>query len=368
MRIAIIGTRGIPNHYGGFEQFAEYFSVYLAEKGHDVFVYTSHNHPFQEKKFKGVNLIHTYNPENKIGKIGQFVYDFNCIWDSRKRNFDLILQLGYTSSSVWHRLLPKKSIIITNMDGLEWKRSKYSKKVQWFLKHAERWAANNSDYLVADSVGIQQHLWETYQKKSTYIPYGASIPESFSPEILSFYHLQPYTYNILIARMEPENNIATILEAVAQSENPQTFLVIGNYQLNSFGKKLYEKYSNYPHIRFLGGIYNQKHLDDLRYFSNLYFHGHSVGGTNPSLLEAMATGALIIAHNNIFNQAILANDAYYFANVHEIVTLFGVVHKNQEQDKLDNNFRKIRNTYNWETVNGQYLSLFESVVRSTKHS
>ena len=94
MKIAILGTRGIPNYYGGFEQFAEFFSVYLIEKGHEVFVYNSHDHPFQEKTFHGVNIIHQYDPEYKLGTFGQFIYDFNCIMDSRKRNFDIILQLG----------------------------------------------------------------------------------------------------------------------------------------------------------------------------------------------------------------------------------------------------------------------------------
>lgn len=364
MRIAIIGTRGIPNHYGGFEQFAEYFSVYLATKGHEVFVYTSHNHPYQEKSFKGVHLVHTLNPENKIGKIGQFVYDLNCIWDTRKKNFDIILQLGYTSSSVWHWLLPKKSIVITNMDGLEWKRTKYSKKVQWFLKHAESWGANHSDFLIADSVGIQKHLKEVYNKNATYIAYGAHIFENPDENVLKEYHLQPYQYNMLIARMEPENNIATILEGVAKSENKQTFLVIGNHQNNTFGKKMFEKYSSFEHIHFLGGVYNQNHLDNLRYFSNLYFHGHSVGGTNPSLLEAMASNSLIIAHENIFNQSILENDAYYFSTSDEIQSYLSTIKKQYETLKISRNFEKIKRDFNWELINGKYLELFENTFRN----
>lgn len=362
MRIAIIGTRGIPNHYGGFEQFAEYFSVYLAEKGHEVFVYTSHNHPYQEKTFNGVQLIHAYNPEDKIGKIGQFVYDLNCIWDTRKQHFDIILQLGYTSSSVWHGLLPKKSIIITNMDGLEWKRTKYSKKVQWFLRHAESWAVKSSDFLVADSVGIQNYLSEKYRVQSSYIAYGAHLFQNPDVEILKKYEVEPYAYHMLIARMEPENNIETILEGVAQSKNKQPFLVIGNYQINAFGKKMFEKYAPFPNIKFLGGLYNQMHLDQLRYFSNLYFHGHTVGGTNPSLLEAMASGALVIAHRNIFNQSILGDDAYYFSEAAEVTHYLESVHKKEEASKINSNFEKINRDYNWDLINGKYLSLFEKVL------
>ncbi|MFZ4549682.1 MAG: glycosyl transferase, partial [Bacteroidales bacterium] len=98
MKIGILGTRGIPNHYGGFEQFAEYLSVGLLELGAEVWVYNSHNHPYQEKVWKNVNLIHCFDPEYKIGLAGQFLYDFNCILDSRNRNFDILLQLGYTTN------------------------------------------------------------------------------------------------------------------------------------------------------------------------------------------------------------------------------------------------------------------------------
>ena len=136
MKIAIIGTRGIPNHYGGFEQFAEYLAVYLVKHNCEVYVYNSYNHPYQEPVFNGVNIIHCRDPEKKMGTIGQFIYDLNCILDTRNKDLDVILQLGYTSSSIWSFLLPKKPIIITNMDGLEWKRSKYWFLVRKFLKIA----------------------------------------------------------------------------------------------------------------------------------------------------------------------------------------------------------------------------------------
>ena len=135
MKIGILGTRGIPNHHGGFEQFAESLAVYLVRKGHIVHVYNSSTHPFQQKLFKGVNIIHCFDPENRIGTIGQFIYDLNCIMDAKQRKFDILLQLGYTSNSVWGFLLPKRSIIVTNMDGLEWKREKYNDREQY--KHGK---------------------------------------------------------------------------------------------------------------------------------------------------------------------------------------------------------------------------------------
>ena len=172
MKAGILGSRGIPNNYGGFEQFAESLATGLAEMGVDVWVYNSHTHPYKDKKWKSANLIHCYDPEDRMGTAGQFVYDFNCIMDSRRRNFDVILQLGYTSSSVWHWLLPASTLIITNMDGLEWKRSKYSPRVQKFLQYAEKLAVYQSHHLVADSEAIAEYLMERHQRNSHFIQIG----------------------------------------------------------------------------------------------------------------------------------------------------------------------------------------------------
>lgn len=359
MRIAILGTRGVPNHYGGFEQFAEFFSVYLAQKGHEVFVYNSHNHPYQEKTFKGVNILHQYDPEFKIGTAGQFIYDLNCILDSRKRNFDIILQLGYTSSSVWYFLMPKKPLLITNMDGLEWKRTKYSKLVQKVLLFAEKLAVKSSDYLVADSLGIQKYLFEKYGKESTYIAYGANTFDHPNESLIANYSVEKYNFNMILARLEPENNIETILDGIVLSNDATPMLVIGNHN-TKFGNYLKEKFRSHANIRFIGAVYNLEHLDNLRYYSNLYFHGHSVGGTNPSLLEAMASKALIIAHDNDFNKAILKENAYYFSDSEDVKKLTLQVKKSDNLHIIQNNHTAIAAEFNWDKINGEYLQLFQT--------
>jgi glycosyltransferase involved in cell wall biosynthesis len=363
VKIAILGTRGVPNYYGGFEQFAEFFSVYLVEKGHEVFVYNSHNHPFQEKTFHGVNIIHRNDPEHKMGTFGQFIYDFNCIIDSRKRNFDIILQLGYTSNSVWFFLLPKKPIVITNMDGLEWKRTKYNKIVQQFLKFAERLAAVSSDYLVSDSLGIQTFLKEKYKKDSIYIAYGAHPFNNPNESILVEYKVEKQQYNMIMARFEPENNLDMVLEGVVLSNNKMPILVVGKHE-TKYGEYLKNKFKNHENIRFLGGIYNIEHLNNLRYFSNIYFHGHTVGGTNPSLLEAMASNALIAAHNNHFNKGILQENALYFSNNQEVKTILETVKKDNNLSFIENNFKAIKDNFNWDKINGQYLEFFEACFKS----
>lgn len=365
MKIAILGTRGVPNYYGGFEQFAEFFSVYLVEQGHEVYCYNSHNHPFQEKLFNGVHIIYQHDPEYKYGTFGQFLYDYNCIMDSRKRNFDIILQLGYTSNSIWFFLLPKKPIIITNMDGIEWKRSKYSRPVQQFLKFAERLAAKSSDYLVSDSLGIQTFLWNRYKKKSTYIAYGANLFSTPTEEILKEYNVEKENYNMIMARFEPENNLDMVLEGVTMCQNKMPILVIGKHE-TKYGDYLKNKFKAHSNIKFIGGLYNLEHLNNLRYYSNIYFHGHSVGGTNPSLLEAMASQALVIAHNNEFNKGILKENSYYFSNPVDVKNILNTIKKNDNLQLVQNNFEAIEKEFNWKKINGEYLQLFEECFSRLK--
>lgn len=363
MNIAIIGTRGIPNHYGGFEQFAEYLSVGLVKLGHHITVYNSHKHPFQEKIWNNVEIVHCYDLEHKFGTVGQFIYDFNCVVNSRKKNYDIILQLGYTSSSIWGWLLPrKKSVVTTNMDGLEWKRSKFSRPVQVFLKYAEKLGIKYSDYLIADSVGIQNHLKNKYGKESVYIPYGSHLFENPNQEVLEEYDLRANNYNMLIARLEPENSIEIILDGAIQSKLNMPFLVIGNHE-TKFGEYLKNKFSDNKNIRFLGGIYDINILNNLRYYSNMYFHGHSVGGTNPSLLEAMGSNALICANDNIFNKSILGSDGYYFKNQNDVASVLKEIKKDKNLKLLANNSKKIKTIYSWDVIIKQYLDHFEAIIK-----
>ena len=361
MRIAILGTRGIPNYHGGFEQFAEFFAVYLAEKGEDVYVYNSSLHPYQEKTFQGVNIISCKDPEDKLGTPGQFLYDLNCILDARKRNFDVILQLGYTSSTIWWWLMPKKAKIVTNMDGLEWKRSKYSKKVQNFLKYAEKLGAIHSDHLIADSLGIKTYLKEKYKKDATYIAYGANIFENPDESILEKYQIEKEKYSLLIARFEPENNLEMILDGIIKSQRNETFLVIGKHD-TAYGEYLKNNYKAFLNIKFIGGIYNLEELNNIRYYSRLYFHGHSVGGTNPSLLEAMASNTLICANNNEFNKGVLKENAFYFKNADEVTELYNEKEKNKHTDFISNNTKAIKNEFSWEIINRKYYELLKSII------
>ena len=252
------------------------------------------------------------------------------------------------------------------MDGVEWKRSKYSKPVQQFLRFAERLAALSSDYLISDSIGIQKFLKERYKKESTYIAYGAHPFNEPNETILEEYNVEKENFNMIMARFEPENNLDMVLEGVSlSSEDNMSILVVGNHN-TKYGEYLKNKFKTNENIRFLGAIYNLEHLNNLRFYSNLYFHGHSVGGTNPSLLEAMASKALVIAHNNDFNKGVLKENAFYFSNPQDVKNILKKVKKSDNLHFIQNNFESIVNDFNWNKINGQYLQLFKECMDRSK--
>ncbi len=326
-----------------------------------MYVYNSHNHPYKNAVWNGVNIIHCYDPEYKIGTAGQFIYDFNCILDSRKRNFDIIYQLGNTSSSVWHRLLPRKPYRVSNMDGLEWIRTKYNSSVRKFLKYAEKTAVKSNDLLIADSEAIQEYVLKKYNRESVFIPYGAEIFTKQDETTLKVFDLQPNHYFLIISRFQPDNHIEEIIKGVLLSKTSLPLLIIGNYQ-NKFGKYLYQKY-NSTQIRFLGSIFKKDDtLNQLRFYSKLYFHGHSSGGTNPSLLEAMAASAMICAHDNPFNRAVLKNNGLFFQNENHIAEIIQQQPDNNTKSVwIHKNIERLQTVYNWGKVITSYYELFSKI-------
>jgi len=355
MRIGILGTRGIPNRYGGFEQWAEQLSQGLLARGCSVSVYNSHFHPYKESKFKGVEIIHKWDPK-RIGLASQFIYDLLCILDSRKRKFDAIIQLGYTTSSVWACLLPRNAKIIYNMDGMEWKREKYKGLLKSFLKYAEKLAVKYSDAVIADSKPIKQYLDSKYKTNSVYIAYPAKVIKKPSIDQLSRFALKPKEFLLLIARFQPDNNFEAIIEGVLKSGFEKPLIIVGDNS-NKYGYYLKKKYSD-KRIVFAGKIYEKPVLDSLRYFTALYFHGHSVGGTNPSLLEAMAAGSIICAHNNEFNKSVLGYDAFYFDSYNDISNiLLKTTHLHDKNMWVENNIRKLQDEYNLDYLVGEYYKM-----------
>lgn len=376
MKIAFISVRGIPNNYGGFEQFAEYISVGLAQRGHEVTVYSPHYHPYQENEYMGVRIKHVYSPELWMGgSVGSFFYDYASLKDAlRKEDFDIIYDAGYTS------IIPayirfnvksiKRPIFTTNMDGLEYKRTKFNKWVQKFVFWEERMAVKHSHYLIADNLGIQDYYKEKYGKESKYLAYGANIYDNYSEHFLNEYGLTAHNYFLVIARLEPENNIYMAIDGYLASEQKgkQPLIIVGKTN-TPYGKELLAKYGSQEHIHFVGGIYDFDKINSIRYYSYAYFHGHSVGGTNPSLLEAMASECFIMSHDNVFNRTVLRENAVYYKSTNDVVQLLNSIDTIIDQHKSDytlNNLNVIRSEYSWEKLVDEHEKYFEWILNDSK--
>jgi len=367
LKIAILGTKGIPNQYGGFEQFAEYLSIGLAQRGHDLTVYAPHFHSYQEKLLAGVKIKHVYCPEKSIGGAAHFIYDYLCLRDAAGENFDIIYEAGYASCALFIRFFKGKRFthrIITNMDGMEWKRSKWNSWVQYITKKSEQIAVRQSDYLVADNLGIKQYIQDTYKTDSVYLPYGADTVDHYDAAIPERYSLKAGEYFLVIARLEPENNVETVIKAYHASKQNIPLVIIGG--LGTKHAKELVKYSAVnPNIIFLGGVYDITALNSLRHFCKAYLHGHSVGGTNPSLLEAMACESFIIAHGNEFNRDVLQGNALFFMDEQQLLSEFLSLDATLAEHKAKftaNNLDQIRTKYDWNKVVDLHEVFFKSIV------
>lgn len=376
MRIAFVSTRGIPNNYGGFEQFAEYISVGLAQRGHEVTVYSPHYHPYQESIYKGVRIKHIYSPEQWMGgSVGSFFYDYACLRDAlRKENFDIIYEAGYTSIIPAYIRFNVKSIkwplFTTNMDGLEYKRTKFNKWVRKFVFWEERMAVKHSHYLIADNMGIQDYYKEKYGRESKFLAYGANVYDNYKEDCLREYGLEKGGYYLVVARLEPENNLEMAIEGYMASEEygKKPLVVVGKTN-TKYGKYLVGHYGQDKNVRFAGGIYDFDKLNSVRFYSYAYFHGHSVGGTNPSLLEAMASECFILSHDNVFNRAVLGGNAIYYSGKDDVARLLNGIRQleaDHRQDFTKKNLEVIRMQYSWERLVDEHEKYFLWMIEDAR--
>ncbi|MCU7890880.1 MAG: DUF1972 domain-containing protein [Candidatus Thiodiazotropha sp. (ex Ustalcina ferruginea)] len=308
----IHGIRGIPAAYGGFESFAQMLAPYLVEHGWDVTVYCQElgSGDWYEETWRGVRLIHV--PVLSDGAKGSIIFDWLTVRDAAGQP-GLNLTLGYNTAiySSFFRLKGKSNLI--NMDGIEWKRQKWSKPIKaWFFLN-ECFASWLGNHLIADHPYISRHLQARISgKKITVIPYGADLVEEANSGIVKGYGLEPNRYCLIVARSEPENSIREIVAAYSRRKRGHPLVVLGNYtpEKNAYHKSVMETAGD--EIMFVGAIYDQEVVNALRFHTRLYIHGHQVGGTNPSLVETLGAGSPVLAHDNPFNRWVAGKGAAYF--------------------------------------------------------
>lgn len=356
-KISIIGTVGIPAKYGGFETLTEYLTKYL-NKDYNITVFCS-SKAYESKTTSHNNCKLEYIDLNANG-IQSIPYDIVSLMKSLKFA-DTILILGVSGCIAlpFIKLFNKKVKILTNIDGLEWKRDKWNKYVKWFLKFSEKLAVKYSDTIISDNKVIQEYVKNEYNINSVLIAYGADHVERFEiPDNL--YSLYPFLrnkYAFTVCRIEPENNIHMILEGMSKYKKLD-FVIIGNWDSSTYGLNLKNEYQDFDNIQILDPIYDQKILNQIRSNCYIYLHGHSAGGTNPSLVEAMALNLPIFAYDINYNKETTNHQAKYFSSPEELINLLHETNESSLNKIANNLFEIAKEEYTWKNISNKYSKLF----------
>lgn len=355
-KIAIIGTVGLPANYGGFETLTEYLTKHFATS-FDVRVYcSSKSYPIKLKTYNNATL--KYLPFHANG-VQSILYDsvsiFNALW-----YVDVLLILGVSGCIVlpFVKLISTKKIIV-NIDGLEWKRSKWGKAAKWFLKYSEKLAVKHADVVISDNKVIQKHVWDNYQVKSELIAYGADHckKEVLTEKVLKEYSFLAKNYAFNVCRIEPENNVLLILQAFSLCPS-LAIVIVGNWDNSAYGKALKQQFEQFKNIHIVNPIYDQSILNEIRSNCQVYIHGHSAGGTNPSLVEAMYLELPVIAYGVSYNKETTDNKALFFDTKLQLVEILTNL-KQQELYSIAQQLKKIADTkYIWTVIAAQYAKLF----------
>ncbi|ABZ76063.1 Protein of unknown function DUF1972 [Shewanella halifaxensis HAW-EB4] len=343
--IAVVGTVGLPACYGGFESLVENLTCHSNNKiQYEVFcsgkVYSDKPH-----KYNGAKL--SYLPLSANG-IQSIPYDIISLILCIFKRPDVTLILGVSGCLFLpvYRLF-SKSKVVTNIDGLEWKRDKWSKWAKKFLKFSESMAVKYSDVIITDNKAIGDYVDAEYSKNNVVIAYGGdhAIIEGtdVGPE---------QDYYLSLCRIEPENNVEMILQAFAKSEHKLKF--VGNWNSSEFGRELKSRFSENPNLDIIDPIYDINQLFKLRSECKGYVHGHSAGGTNPSLVEAMHFQKPIFAFDCNFNRYSTDDSAVYFSDYIDLTCKLVNV-TNEELLSISKNMKSIaEKRYTWEIITKMY--------------
>jgi glycosyltransferase involved in cell wall biosynthesis len=360
LRIAMLGSRGIPHTYSGYEQFLGEVGPRLAARGHEVIVYCRRS-LFEDrpKQYKGVQLIYLPGIETKT--MGTLTHTLVSVGDVLFRNVDVIFVVNVVNAfnCILPRLLGKNVAI--NVDGLDWKRGKWGflgkRFFYWNAKYVGRICPKG---VITDAQEMRRIYLDEFDTPTVSIAYGANVEKSSNPAVLEQYGLQPSGYYLVASRLVPENNAALIVQAFEKVKSSRELVIAGsaNYR-SAFVDKL--KQTKDPRVKFLGHVRNADHVKELHCNAYAYLHGHSLGGTNPALLKALGYGNCVLALGTPFNREVLQDYGMFFEN--DPADLSNKMQLIENHPEIAARFRlrapeRIQKRYTWEMITDQYEELF----------
>lgn len=373
MKIAMVGFRGIPHSYGGNEEFILHLGPRLAAAGHEVIVYCRSG-LFEDRAplYEGVRRVFLPTVEHK--SLGQFIHAGLAMIAAVNDGVDLVFI--QTLPSAPHSIIPwifRKPIVV-NVDGLEWLRDKWGPIGKRYYRLARDIALHTADELVNDSEVLRQYYLQHFNHDSTFVPYGSDFERSSTPELIDRWGLRAGEYFLVISRLVPENNIDLIVAAYKRLNTSKPLVIAGSANFaNPWVTRLLA--SRTDMVRFIGHVSNRRELIELQCNCFAYIHGHSIGGTNPSLVRALGCGNCVVAFDSSYNREVLTgNDGSLFgetfANEEDLVCAMSRLeddpdlvtrHRTQARDRISQ-------AYSWDRIANEYERLFQRVIdRRTRH-
>ena len=358
LRISVIGTVGVPACYGGFESLVDNLLDFTPANVEYTVFCSGKKYENRLDSYKGAKLVYLEKDANGIESI---LYDFEGM--KRSLDSDIMLILGVSGCMFLPYIRRRfRGKIITNIDGLEWRRDKWKWYAKHLLKFSEKMAIRHSDIVIGDNKGITDYIKAEYKKeiqnkRVELIAYGGD--QVLPVEDDSLFEKYPFCrtpYAITVCRIEPENNVHLIIDAF--SKMPERNLVfVGNWERSDYGKCLKEKYSGFPNIHLLDPVYEPHTVNWLRSNASLYVHGHSAGGTNPSLVEAMNLGLSVLAFDCVYNRATTEDKAMYWKTSDDIVRI--IIEESSRFEEVACAMKEAgKRLYSWKTIAGQYNALY----------